>query len=75
MTMITKDYLWHGWLGRYMMNIINRIVKNPGVGGWKDLRGIVPSGTGAEKPAHRLTELFSTYVSFDELQLSTENQT
>ena len=38
------------------MNIINRIVKNPGVGRWKDLRGIVPSGTGAEKPAHRLTE-------------------
>ena len=40
---------------------------NPGVGRWKDLRGIVPSGTGAEKPAHRLTEPFSTYVSFDEL--------
>ena len=29
---------------------------NPGVGRWKDLRGIVPSGTGAEKPAQRLTE-------------------
>ena len=38
------------------MNIINRIVKNPGVGRWKDIRCIVPSGTGAEKPAHRLTE-------------------